>query len=76
MSGECASLSLTDPSEEAEKKRMAQRHAAGHSAQAKNDLARLQEIRKKREAAAAARLAEQEEAAREAAAKKDKLARK
>lgn len=55
---------------------MAQRHASGHSAQAKSDLARLQEIRKKREAAAAARLAEQEEAAREAAAKKDKLVRR
>lgn len=47
-------------SEAAEKKRFQQRQAQGKTSQAKSDLARLQEIRKKREAAAAQRVAEQE----------------
>lgn len=51
-------------SEAAEKKaaqeRYAKLQAAGKTDQAKSDLARLQEIRKRREAAAAQRIAEQE----------------
>ncbi|GMK55434.1 hypothetical protein CspeluHIS016_0204900 [Cutaneotrichosporon spelunceum] len=62
--------------EAAEKKRFQQRQAAGKTQQAKSDLARLQEIRKRREAAAAQRAAEQEEAAREAADKQARLVAK
>ncbi|WWC87082.1 uncharacterized protein L201_001968 [Kwoniella dendrophila CBS 6074] len=51
-------------------------HAQGKTTEAKSDLARLQEVRRRREAAAAQREAEAEEAAKEAAAKKDKLAKK
>lgn len=58
------STPLTPRSEAAEKKKAAERyakaHAAGQTEQAKSDLARLQEIRKKRDAAAAQRKAEQE----------------
>ncbi|KAL7418751.1 hypothetical protein Q5752_006434 [Cryptotrichosporon argae] len=50
-------------------------HAQGKTAEAKSDMARLQEIRKRREAAAAQREAEAAEAAKEAAAKKEKLQR-
>lgn len=61
------------PREAAEKKAAADRyaklHAEGKTDQAKSDMARLAEIRKKRAADAERRKAEQEEAARESAAK-------
>jgi hypothetical protein len=60
---------LTIISEAAEKKAAAERYAKlqaqGKTTQAKTDLARLQEIRKRREAAAAQRIAEQEGECRE-----------
>ncbi|AAW43005.2 hypothetical protein CNBD5290 [Cryptococcus deneoformans B-3501A] len=63
--------------EAAEKKAAEQRyqnlHAQGKTMEAKTDLARLQEVRARREAAAAQRKAEAEEKAQEAAAKKEKL---
>ncbi|TYJ54279.1 hypothetical protein B9479_005038 [Cryptococcus floricola] len=66
--------------EAADKKAAAQRHqqlhAQGKTSEAKSDLARLQEVRARRDAAAAQRNAEVEEKAREAAAKKEKIDRK
>ncbi|KAK8846811.1 hypothetical protein IAR55_005899 [Kwoniella newhampshirensis] len=66
--------------EAADKKAAAERyqklHAQGKTTEAQSDLARLQEVRRRREAAAAQRLAEAEEAAKEAAAKKDKVSKR
>jgi len=57
----------------AAQERYQQLHAQGKTVEAKTDLARLQEVRRRREAAAAQREAEAAEAAKEAAAKKSSL---
>ncbi|KAK1926513.1 casein kinase substrate phosphoprotein PP28-domain-containing protein [Papiliotrema laurentii] len=70
-----AAQELSRKEREAAEKKAAQEkyarlHAQGKTAEAKSDLARLQEVRRRREQAAAQREAEAAEAAKEAEAKK------